>query len=132
MAFMRMRSPNKAPPVLRLEGSTEMMATRLSSKSIKNLRTNSSTREDFPAPPVPVIPSTGTMAFSLAFLTFSRRGAARSGKFSNAEITRATCPVSLSESSFSTSKSPPSGKSQASTRWLIMPCSPMARPSSGE
>ena len=52
MAFMRMRSPSKAPPVFRLEGSTEMMATRRSSKSRINRRTSSSTSEDLPAPPV--------------------------------------------------------------------------------
>ena len=59
MEFMRMRSPNKAPPVLRFEGSTETTAICLSVKSIKKRRTNSSTKDDFPEPPVPVIPSTG-------------------------------------------------------------------------
>ena len=33
-------------------------------KSIKNLRTSSSTKDDFPAPPVPVIPRTGIFEFS--------------------------------------------------------------------
>ena len=58
---MRIRSPNKAPPVFFLLGSTEIMAMVLSVKSYKNLRTNSSTNEDFPAPPVPVIPKTGIL-----------------------------------------------------------------------
>ena len=87
MAFILILSPNKAPPVLRLLGSTEIMATVLSLKSSKNLRTNSSTKEDLPAPPVPVIPSTGTCAASspLVFTIF----AYSSGKFSAAEIKRA-------------------------------------------
>jgi hypothetical protein len=59
MAFMRMRSPNKAPPVLRLDGSTETMAIVLFSKSSQKRRTSSSTNEDFPAPPVPVMPRIG-------------------------------------------------------------------------
>ena len=63
MEFIRILSPNNAPPVLRLEGSTETTARCFSGKSIKNLRTNSSTNEDFPAPPVPVIPSTGVVIF---------------------------------------------------------------------
>src|SRR5690606_10299700 len=64
MAFMRILSPSKAPPVFFLEGSTEMIPICLSWKSIRNLLTISSTRELFPEPPVPVIPSTGIFAFS--------------------------------------------------------------------
>ena len=58
--FMRILSPSSAPPVLRLDGSTETTAICLVGKSTKNRRTNSSTKEDFPEPPVPVIPNTGT------------------------------------------------------------------------
>ena len=54
-----MRSPSSAPPDRRLEGSTDRTATLSSSKSFRNLRSNSSTRLDFPEPPVPVIPTTG-------------------------------------------------------------------------
>jgi len=61
MAFIRIRSPSKAPPVLRFEGSTEMIPTVFSGKSIRNRRTSSSTKLDFPAPPVPVIPKTGVL-----------------------------------------------------------------------
>ena len=61
MAFIRIRSPNNAPPVFLLDGSTDTIAICLSSKSIKNRLTNSSTNEDLPAPPVPVIPNTGTL-----------------------------------------------------------------------
>ncbi len=59
MAFIRMRSPSKAPPLRRREGSTEMMAMVLWSKSARKRRTSSSTSELLPAPPVPVMPSTG-------------------------------------------------------------------------
>src|SRR5690554_7623467 len=49
--FMRILSPSNAPPVFLLEGSTETTAIRLSSKSERKRRTNSSTKDDFPAPP---------------------------------------------------------------------------------
>ena len=68
MAFIRIRSPNNAPPVLRFDGSTEMIAMFLSLKSTVNRRTNSSTNDDLPAPPVPVIPSTGVEDSSERFL----------------------------------------------------------------
>ena len=61
MAFIRILSPRSAPPVFRLEGSTEINPTVLVGKSIKNRRTNSSTKDDLPAPPVPVIPKTGVL-----------------------------------------------------------------------
>ena len=67
MAFIRILSPRRAPPVLRLEGSTEMIAKCFSGYVAKNLRTNSSTSEDLPAPPVPVIPKTGTLVKSQTF-----------------------------------------------------------------
>ena len=69
MAFIRILSPNKAPPVFRFEGSTETMAMVLSSKSIKKRRTNSSTRLDLPAPPVPVMPTIGVLSFEFCVLS---------------------------------------------------------------
>jgi len=48
MEFIRIRSPSNAPPVFLLDGSTEMMPMDLFSKSTMNLRTSSSTSEDFP------------------------------------------------------------------------------------
>ena len=63
MAFIRIRSPNKAPPVFLFDGSTEINPIVLFGKSIKKRRTNSSTKLDFPAPPVPVIPKTGVLEF---------------------------------------------------------------------
>ena len=59
MEFILILSPSNAPPVFLLEGSTEIIAISLSVKSKINLLTSSSTSQDFPAPPVPVIPNTG-------------------------------------------------------------------------
>ena len=53
------RSLTLKPPVFLFDGSTEIIAISFFSKSKINLLTNSSTRDDFPAPPVPVIPNTG-------------------------------------------------------------------------
>ena len=63
MAFIRILSPKRAPPVFLLDGSTDIIPTVFPGKSIKNRRTNSSTKLDFPAPPVPVIPKTGVLEF---------------------------------------------------------------------
>ena len=41
-------------------------------KSRINLLTNSSTKEDFPAPPVPVIPNTGVLDFVEIVFIFER------------------------------------------------------------
>ncbi len=79
MAFMRILSPRSAPPVFLLEGSTETIAICLSEKSIKNLRTSSSTKDDFPAPPVPVIPNTGVLDFAANSLIFANSVSASSG-----------------------------------------------------
>ena len=89
MAFMRILSPNSAPPVLRLEGSTEIKPTVFSGKSIKKRLTNSSTKDDFPAPPVPVMPNTGVLEFLFLSCIFSKVPLATSGKFSAEDITRA-------------------------------------------
>ena len=65
MAFMRMRSPNKAPPLLRREGSMDTTAIRKSSPwSKRKRRISSSVNEDLPAPPVPVMPKTGTLCWA--------------------------------------------------------------------
>ena len=71
IAFMRIRSPSKAPPLLRREGSMEMTAIRkLSAQSKRKRRINSSVNDDFPAPPVPVIPIVGIFLLT-AFLRMS-------------------------------------------------------------
>ncbi|MNX89386.1 hypothetical protein D3C86_1214000 [compost metagenome] len=122
MAFIRILSPKSAPPVLRFDGSTEIRPIVFSGKSIRNLRTNSSTKEDFPAPPVPVIPNTGILLVSFCLWIVSKVSFAISGKFSAAEITRAIAVGFLSSrwlaSPFSLS---PIGKSDFCTKSLIMP-----------
>jgi len=75
-AFIRMRSPRRAPPVLRFEGSTERMAIVISGRSLSARRTISSVRDDFPEPPVPVMPTMGTLR-SPIFLVSSARKAAK-------------------------------------------------------
>ena len=69
--FILILSPRSAPPDFLLDGSTEIIAIFFSEKSDKNLLTSSSINDDFPAPPVPVIPITGTFDF-FAFLTIFR------------------------------------------------------------
>ena len=71
MLFILIRSPNKAPPVFFFDGSTEITATALLGYAYKNLRTNSSVNEDFPAPPVPVIPNTGMKITGCAISWFT-------------------------------------------------------------
>ena len=62
MAFMRMRSPSSAPPVRLRDGSIEMTAMRGDRPDRGGSgRINSSVSEDLPAPPVPVMPSTGIL-----------------------------------------------------------------------
>ena len=61
IAFILILSPKRAPPVLRFDGSTDTKPIVFSGKSIKKRRTNSSTKDDLPAPPVPVIPKTGVL-----------------------------------------------------------------------
>ena len=94
--FIRILSPKRAPPVLLFEGSTDTIAIFLSLKSIKNLLTNSSTKEDLPAPPVPVIPNTGASMASAILCTSAKSSADSSGKFSAADINLAMAVTSLS------------------------------------
>ena len=102
MEFIRILSPKSAPPVFFLEGSTETIAIFCSGFERKKRRTNSSVKEDFPAPPVPVIPIIGILE-SLAFssIAFTRSGLS-SEKFSTAEITSA---IDFESSNFIFSKS---------------------------
>ena len=59
-AFMRMRSPKRAPPVRFRVGSTHSKQTFRSGLSRRMRSISSSRRLDLPAPPVPVNPITGT------------------------------------------------------------------------
>ena len=62
IAFMRMRSPSSAPPVLRRDGSTARIAIFSRSPwSRRKRRTSSSVSELLPEPPVPVTPRTGDL-----------------------------------------------------------------------
>ncbi len=67
MEFILILSPRRAPPVFRLDGSQETIAILTSLRSIRILIINSSVKEDFPAPPVPVRPITGTSFLSASF-----------------------------------------------------------------
>ena len=58
-AFMRMRSPSSAPPERLRVGSIATTATRRSGKKRTMRFRISSVSEDLPAPPVPVMPTTG-------------------------------------------------------------------------
>ena len=130
---MRILSPKSAPPVFLFDGSTEIKPTVFSGKSTKNLRTNSSTNEDLPEPPVPVIPKTGVLEFLFFLCILSKVAFAISGKFSAEEITLAILPISLlAKLSIETSNTSPRAKSEVFTKSLIIPCKPSERPSSGE
>ena len=61
--FILIRSPNNAPPVFLFVGSTDKIANFLVLKSLIKRLTSSSTNEDLPAPPVPVIPTTNVSEF---------------------------------------------------------------------
>ena len=67
IAFMRIRSPSSAPPLLRRDGSIEITATCSASPwSRRRRRISSSVRLDLPAPPVPVMPITGVFTAAAA------------------------------------------------------------------
>ncbi len=90
IAFMRMRSPSRAPPDLRRDGSIEITAMfRRSPWSRRMRRISSSVSEDLPAPPVPVMPRVGTRSVSaVSRISLRRAGSARS--FSSAVISWAS------------------------------------------
>ena len=74
MAFMRMRSPKSAPPLLRRDGSIEITAIRIASFwSKRKRRINSSVNDDLPAPPVPVMPMTGTLMAAASAFSCARK-----------------------------------------------------------
>ena len=78
-----------------MDGSTEISPIVFSGKSIKNRLTNSSTNEDLPEPPVPVIPNTGVFNVLFFSIILSKVAFATSGKFSAEEIRRAIAPISF-------------------------------------
>ena len=133
MAFMRMRSPRSAPPVFCFVGSIDRIAIFLSGSSVRKRRINSSVRELFPAPPVPVIPRTGV------FFDFSRTAFIKS-PVSRFRVCASSAVVMMLASATGFSADNPSSdtssfaveKSHSSTISAIMPCKPFLRPSSGE
>ena len=133
IAFIRIRSPSNAPPVFLLEGSTDINPIVFLGKSIKKRLTNSSTNDDFPAPPVPVIPRTGILEFSFFLWISCKVSFAIAGKFSAADIILAIAPASFFSKRLTSSvNKSPIGKSDFSTKSLIIPCKPNFLPSSGE
>ena len=132
MEFILILSPSNAPPVFLLEGSTDTMAMFLFGKSAINLLINSSTKDDFPAPPVPVIPSTGVSDCVASSFISDKIPLCLSGQFSAAEINLAIaftfCSFisAIPPSSFS-----PNKKSDCIIRSFIIPCNPISLPSSG-
>jgi hypothetical protein len=128
IAFIRMRSPSSAPPVLRRVGSTDSTAILSPSPwSRRKRRTSSSVSELLPAPPVPVTPRTGA-GFALAF---SYRDSFESKTPSSSEVM--TCARQRRSPFFSAFGACCAGsKSQRASMSLIIPCRPMRWPSSGE
>ena len=109
-----------------------MIAIFFFGKSIINLLTNSSTKEDFPAPPVPVIPRTGVSELIAIFFISSNIVVCFAEQFSAAEIKRAIAFIFLL---FTSEILPfnlfPIKKSDCVIRSLIIPCNPISLPSSG-
>ena len=96
--------------------------------------TNSSVKDDFPAPPVPVIPIIGIFkSFDFSSIAFTNSGFS-SEKFSTAEMILAMLVEfsKLIESKSLASTSFPVAKSDLFTKSSIIPCNPSSRPSSGE
>ena len=109
-----------------------MIAIFLSEKSIINLLTSSSTSDDFPAPPVPVIPKTGILDSLASSLILDKTLTCFLGQFSAADIILDIalvffcCISSIPPFSLS-----PSKKSDFLTKSFIIPCNPIFLPSSG-
>ena len=86
--FIRIRSPNRAPPVFTRDGSTDTIPIVFCGNSDKKRLTNSSVNELFPAPPVPVIPITGIIASDLdamaCVISSTRTASARAASFTRA------------------------------------------------
>ena len=137
IAFMRMRSPSSAPPDLRRDGSMEMIAIFSASRwSMRKRRTSSSVSELLPAPPVPVMPSVGTLDLAAA-ASSSARSACGAASASSAVMSRASARVRANRSPLVNAVSAKGAScarsaSAAATISLIMPCRPSFWPSSGE
>ncbi len=128
-AFMRMRSPSRAPPERRRVGSIATTAIRRSGKNRTTRLSSSSVSEDLPAPPVPVMPMTGGR-FRVLPAALRISAVRAESPPSRTEIVRAICAVSSTVSGASLN----SGRRQARTRAntsSIIPSRPSLKPSSG-
>ncbi len=135
IAFMRMRSPSSAPPLLRRDGSMLMTAMCSASPwSSRRRRISSSVRLDLPAPPVPVMPSTGTAA-ARASSCSAAFSASEAVPFSSAVISCASARQAASPCPWIADRSCGAcavrSWSQRITISPIIPASPMRWPSSG-
>ena len=74
---MRMRSPSSAPPVRRRVGSTASTAICSLGKLLHEARQQLIGEVDLPAPPVPVMPTTGPRAAQRASAARSARAERR-------------------------------------------------------
>ena len=134
MAFMRMRSPSRAPPPLRRVGSMARTAMRsLSSWSIRKRRTSSSVSDDLPEPPVPVMPRTGARCRPAAWAMRSRAPASRVPVSSGGDHP-GQGPVVAAEGGLHVGRlrAAAAGRSHSAIMVLTMAASPMAWPSWGE
>ena len=139
IAFIRMRSPSSAPPLFRRDGSIEITAmASASSWSRRSRRISSSVSDDLPAPPVPVMPSVGTLIVSTARYSASRSVANGSSpdvlprRFSSAVIScaswrRSPPRMPSSDAGANVERS----TSQRSIMSRIIPARPIRWPSSG-
>ncbi len=135
IAFMRMRSPSSAPPLLRREGSMEITATLSASPwSSRRRRISSSVRLDLPAPPVPVMPRTGVL-MSFAAPCRSLTSAASALPFSSAVINWASARQAASVWPWIASSDFGAWTHRSWSAFItispIMPARPMRWPSSG-
>ncbi len=147
MAFIRMRSPSRAPPDFFLLGSTLITATVRESDVCRNRLSISSVREDFPDPPVPVMPSTGVFAAIFSSRTGPVAGCGMDVSADSAAVmARAIRRMSMISPNggwlsqapeetilpFSAPAGPVIFSRQRCSTSSIMPSRPIERPSSGE
>ncbi len=128
IAFIRMRSPSSAPPPRRRVGSMAITARRsLSAWSRRKRRSSSSVSDDLPEPPVPVMPSTGTVR------SLRRSSSVRLVSPSSSLLIALASWRSEPASNPSTSTgSAGSGRSHSAIIRLIIPLRPSRWPSCGE
>ena len=135
--FILILSPKSAPPVLLRVGSVASSATFASGLSRLIRSINSSVRLDFPAPPVPVSPTTGQPAPASTLRQRSRTSRKCESEPFSAKVNNfAISPWSLAETGLmSEAKRASSSKSRfdaSSIASPTIPVRPRLCPSSGE